>query len=120
MTTAQWRTEAESYQPLTRPILFTHVTTGDVAENAVTLAGRMSECVKLSFVVELPTGSTSVGAYVNFDATAVIGTSANRDGMFVPANSGYFEENIFVSTRISVITATAGQNVRIRGALWGR
>lgn len=115
MTTTSW-TQYEINQPLSRVICFTHTTTGDAAENAVTLAGRMEEGIVFSFVVE------TNNAYVNFDATAVASATSNRDGVFTPANSGYSQETlrIRITNRISVINATAGQNVRIRGVIWGR
>lgn len=103
-----WRTPQELVQPLTKHRAFTHTTSGDTAENACLTAGKMEEGIKLSFVVEL------FDMYIEFDNDATTTT------LLIPANTGYYDENIFIGTRISVINATAGSNGRIRGILWGR
>tara|TARA_Y100000310_G_scaffold341791_1_gene442163 strand:+ start:8916 stop:9242 length:327 start_codon:yes stop_codon:yes gene_type:complete len=108
MTTRPWRTEAEIAQSLIRNAPFTLTTSGDTAETAVTLVGRMEEGVKFSFVVE------TNDLYVAFDETA---TSSS---MLVPAGTGFFDENVYIGSFISVINATAGSNGRIRGIVWGR
>ena len=39
--------------------------------------------------------------------------------MMIPQDEGYFDSDIYVGTKISILRAT-GTNVRIRGILWGR
>ena len=68
----------------------------------------MEEGNKLSFVVE------TADAYIAFDEDATTST-----GMLVPTNEGYFDDNIYISTKISIIRA-GGTNARIRGIIWGR
>lgn len=107
----QWKTESEYYQNLGRSYSFTYTLTADTAADAATIATRMSEGLKVSFVVEL------FDAYVRFDGTAA---TDGTDSMLIPAGTGYSEDNIFIETRISIINATAGNNARIRGCIWGR
>ena len=52
-------------------------------------------------------------AYIEFDDDAT--TSA----MYVPADEGYYDTDIWIGTKISVIRATS-TNVRVRGIIWGR
>ena len=52
-------------------------------------------------------------AYVEFDDDATTTT------MMIPQDEGYFDSDIYVGTKISILRAT-GTNVRIRGILWGR
>ena len=68
----------------------------------------MEEGNKVSFVVE--TG----GAYIAFDEDATAST-----GMLVPADEGYFDDNIYISSKISIIRE-GSTNARIRGIIWGR
>ena len=68
----------------------------------------MEEGNKVSFVVE--TG----GAYIAFDEDATSST-----GMLVPADEGYFDDNIYFSSKISIIRE-GSTNARIRGIVWGR
>tara|TARA_Y100000034_G_C6544569_1_gene235074 strand:+ start:61 stop:384 length:324 start_codon:yes stop_codon:yes gene_type:complete len=103
-----WRTPQELSQPLTKHNAFTYTTSTDTAENAAVTAGFMEEGIKLSFVVEL------FDLYIEFDNDATSST------LLIPANTGYYDVDIFIGTRISVINATAGSNGRIRGILWGR
>ena len=102
-----FRLPVENMQLLSQPKGFTYTTTSDVAETVVTITQFMEEGVKTSFVVEL------YDAYVEFNGTA---TSSS---MLVPAGSGYSEEGVYI-TSISIITAPAGENARIRGIVWGR
>jgi hypothetical protein len=67
----------------------------------------MEECNKVSFIVELG------DAYIDFDGTAT------TSSMLVPEDEGYFDDSIWIGTKISIIRA-GGDNVRIRGILWGR
>jgi hypothetical protein len=115
MTTKNFRLPVELAQTLRQSRTFTHTNTSNATENAVLLG--MEEGVKVSFVVD------QADAYVNFDADAEATDGDSNgiiDSMLVPAGTGYFEAQIYISTRISIINATAGQNARIRGVVWGR
>ena len=107
MTTRPWRQEIELLQHYSRHKTFTHTTTSANAETVVDVDGLMEECNKVSFIVELG------DAYVEFDDDAT--TSA----MLIPQDEGYFDEDIYFGTKISIIRAS-GTNVRIRGIVWGR
>jgi hypothetical protein len=104
---APWRQEIELLQNYQKHKTFTYTTTSSSAEDAILLAGNMEECNKVSFIVELG------DAYVDFDGTAT------TSSMLVPEDEGYFDDSIWIGTKISIIRA-AGDNVRIRGILWGR
>ena len=104
---APWRDNIELIQNYQKHKTFTYTTTSSSAEDAVTLAGNMEECNKVSFIVELG------DAYVEF------GNDATTSTMYVPKDEGYFDDSIWFGTKISIIRA-AGTNVRIRGILWGR
>ena len=109
MTTPKqpWRQEIELLQNYSKHKTFTVTTSSANAETAVDVAGNMEECNKISFVVELGP------AYIEFDGDAT--TSA----MYVPQDEGYFDDSIWINSKISVLRAT-GTNVRIRGIIWGR
>ena len=107
MTTRPWRQEIALLQHYSRHKTFTHTTTSANAETVVDVDGLMEECNKVSFIVELG------DAYVEFDDDAT--TSA----MLIPQDEGYFDEDIYIGTKISIIRAS-GTNVRIRGIVWGR
>ena len=107
MTTRPWRQEIELLQNYSKHKVFTFTTNGAVADDAVTISGSMEEAHKVSFVVELG------DAYVEFDGTA---TSSS---MLIPENEGYFDEGIWIGTRISIKRA-GSTNARIRGIIWGR
>ena len=106
-TNRPWRQEIELIQNYQKHKTFTYTTTSSSAEDAITLAGNMEECNKVSFIVE------SGDAYIEFDGTAT------TSSMLVPEDEGYFDDSIWIGTKISIIRA-AGDNVRIRGILWGR
>ncbi len=108
VTKAPWRQEIELLQNYNKHATFTFTTTGSSAEDALTLAGKMEEGNKISFVVE------TADAYIAFDEDATTST-----GMLVPADEGYFDDNIYFSTKISIIRS-GGTNARIRGIVWGR
>ena len=108
VTKAPWRQEIELLQNYNKHATFTFTTSGSSAEDALTLAGKMEEGNKLSFVVE------TADAYIAFDEDATTST-----GMLVPADEGYFDDNIYFSTKISIIRS-GGTNARIRGIVWGR
>ena len=107
MTTRPWRQEIELLQNYSKHKVFTFTTSGSAAEDAVTISGSMEEANKVSFVVELG------DAYVEFDGTA---TSSS---MLIPENEGYFDEGVWIGTKISIIRASS-TNVRIRGIVWWR
>ena len=107
MTTRPWRQEIELLQHYSRHKTFTHTTTSANAEVVVDVDGLMEECNKVSFIVDLG------DAYVEVDGDAT--TSA----MLIPQDEGYFDEDIYIGTKISIIRAS-GTNVRIRGIVWGR
>ena len=103
-----WRTEIELLQTYRRHKTFTHTTTTDNAEDAVLVGGAMEEGNKICFIVDLN------DAYVEFDE------SATSTSMLIPAGTGYSDDNLYIADKISIKNATAGQNTRIRGIVWGR
>jgi len=107
MTTRPWRQEIELLQHYSRHKTFTHTTTSANAETVVNVEGLMEECNKVSFIVELG------DAYIEFD------DDASTSAMLIPQDEGYFDEDIYIGTKISIIRAS-GTNVRIRGIVWGR
>ena len=107
MTTRPWRQEIELLQHYSRHKTFTHTTTSANAETVVNVDGLMEECNKVSFIVELG------DAYIEFD------DDASTSAMLIPQDEGYFDEDIYIGTKISIIRAS-GTNVRIRGIVWGR
>ena len=106
MTTGPlFRQEIELLQQYGKHKAFTYTTTSGSAEDAVTL--DMSEANKISFVVEL------ADAYIEFD------DDATTSSMLVPQNEGYFDDGIWIGTKISIKRA-GSTNARIRGIIWGR
>jgi hypothetical protein len=106
MTTGPlFRQEIELLQQYSKHKAFTYTTTSSSAEDAVTLG--MSEANKISFVVEL------ADAYIEFD------DDATTSSMLVPENEGYFDDGIWIGTKIS-IKRSSSTNARIRGIIWGR
>ena len=106
MTTGPlFRQEIELLQQYSKHKAFTFTTSSSSAEDAVTLG--MSEANKISFVVEL------ADAYIEFD------DDATTSSMLVPENEGYFDDGIWIGTKISIKRA-ASTNARIRGIIWGR
>ena len=104
---APWRDHIELLQNYTQHKTFTFTTSSSDAEDAVVLAGSMEECNKVSFIVE--TGD----AYIEFDA------DATTSSMLIPANEGYFDDSVWIGTKISILRSS-GTNARIRGIIWGR
>ena len=104
---APWRQEIELLQNYPKHKTFTFTTSSSSAEDAVVLAGNMEECNKVSFIVE------TADAYIEFD------NDATTSSMLIPANEGYFDDSVWIGTKISIIRA-GGTNARIRGILWGR
>ena len=107
MTTRPWRQEIELLQNYPKHKTFTYTTTSADAETAVDISASMEECNKVSFIVE------TADAYIEFDGTAT------TSSMLIPANEGYFDDSIYIGSKISIIRAS-GTNARIRGIIWGR
>ena len=107
MTTRPWRQEIELAQNYSRHKTFTFTTTGASAETVIDLSGLMEECNKVSLVVEL------ADAYLEFDG------DATTTSMLIPQDEGYFDDSIYIGSKISIIRA-AGDNARVRGIIWGR
>ena len=102
------RSEIELIQPYPKHKGFTHTASSDVAEDAVTITGSMSEGNKVAFVVD------TYDCYVEFDG------DATTSSMYLKADTGYYDDKIVITTNISILNANAGQNARIRGIIWGR
>ena len=107
MTTRPRRQEIELAQNYSRHKTFTFTTTGASAETVIDLSGLMEECNKVSLVVEL------ADAYLEFDG------DATTTSMLIPQDEGYFDDSIYIGSKISIIRA-AGDNARVRGIIWGR
>jgi hypothetical protein len=107
MTTRPWRQEIELIQNYPKHKTFTYTTTSGSAETALDISAFMEECNKVSFIVEL------ADAYIEFDGDATTST------MLVPENEGYFDDSIYIGSKISVIRSSS-TNARIRGIVWGR
>ena len=105
---APWRQEIELLQNYPKHKTFTFTTSSANAEDAVVLAGNMEECNKVSFIVE------SADAYIEFDSTAT------TNSMLIPENEGYFDDAIYISTKISLKRKDTSGQPRIRGIMWGR
>tara|TARA_Y100000296_G_C5154748_1_gene248382 strand:+ start:883 stop:1203 length:321 start_codon:yes stop_codon:yes gene_type:complete len=105
--TSPFRQEIELMQNYSKHETFTYTTSSSSAEDAVTLAGKMEECNKVSFIVE------TADAYIAFDE------DATTSSMLIPANEGYFDDSVYIGTKISIIRS-GGTNARIRGIIWGR
>ena len=106
-TNRPWRQEIELLQNYPRHKTFTFTTSSGAAETVVDIASVMEECNKISLVVELG------GAYIAFDEDATTST------MLVPQDEGYFDDSVYIGSKISVLRVTS-TNVRIRGIAWGR
>ena len=107
MTTKPWRQEIEILQSYSKHKAFTYTTTSANSETAIDLGLAMEEVNKISFVVEL------ADAYVEFDGDASATT------MLIPQDEGYFDDAIYISTKITIMRA-GSTNARIRGIAWGR
>jgi len=107
MTTKPWRQEIEILQSYSKHKAFTYTTTSANSETAIDLGLAMEEVNKVSFVVEL------ADAYIEFDGDASATT------MLIPQDEGYFDDAIYISTKITIMRA-GSTNARIRGIAWGR
>ena len=102
-----WRQEIELVQNYSRHKTFTFTTKGASAETVLDLSGVMEECNKVSLVVEL------ADAYLEFD------DDATTSSMLIPQDEGYFDDSIYIGSKISIIRA-GGVDARVRGIIWGR
>ena len=107
MTMKPWRNEIELLQHYSKHKTFTVTTTDGNATDVVSITGNMEEANKVSLIVE------SGDAYIEFDG------DATTSSMLVPQDEGYFDDSIFIGTKISVLRATS-TDVRVRGIIWGR
>ena len=107
MSNKPWRQEIELLQNYGKHKTFTVETNGTAAINVVVLSGNMEEANKVSLIVEL------ADAYIEFDS------DATTSSMLVPQDEGYFDDSVYIGTKISVIRA-GGTNARVRGIIWGR
>ena len=115
-TNPLFRTDIETRQVLPKKAAFTRTLSSNNSETVIDLTAYMQEAVKLSLIVDLN------DVYINLDSTAT--ASASSDGtvhsILIPSGSGYTEDNIFIASSITAINASAGNNGRIRGIVWGR
>tara|TARA_Y100001951_G_C11224059_1_gene230584 strand:+ start:31 stop:360 length:330 start_codon:yes stop_codon:yes gene_type:complete len=102
-----WRQEIELAQNYGRHKTFTFTTSGATAETILNLSGLMEECNKVSLVVEL------ADAYIEFD------DDATTTSMLIPQDEGYFDDSVYIGSKISIIRAGA-VDARVRGIIWGR
>ena len=107
MTMKPWRNEIELLQHYSKHKTFTVTTTDGNDTDVVSITGNMEEANKVSLIVE------SGDAYIEFDG------DATTSSMLVPQDEGYFDDSIYIGTKISVIRAS-GTNARVRGIIWGR
>ena len=112
MTTRPWRQEIELLQHYSRHKTFTHTTTSANAEVVVDVDGLMEECNKVSLIVE------NADAYIAFDEDA--SSTTGSETMLVPQDEGYFDDSVYIGSKISIIAKTANTQPRIRGIIWGR
>jgi len=110
-TNRPWRQEIELLQNYPKHKSFTFTTTAGTAQTVVDISAFMEECNKISLVVEL------ADAWIAFDEDA--SSTTGSETMYVPQDEGYFDDAIYIGTKISVLRATS-TNVRIRGIAWGR
>ena len=103
---ANWRQEIELLQNYPKHKTFTYSTSGSSAETALDIAANMEECNKVSFIVE------SADAYIEFDG------DATSTSMLIPENEGYFDDSIWIGSKISILCPSG--TARIRGIVWGR
>jgi len=106
MTTRPWRQEIELLQNYPKHKTFTYETSGSSAETALDIAANMEECNKVSFIVE------QADAYIEFDG------DATSTSMLIPENEGYFDDSIWIGSKISILCPSGTS--RIRGIVWGR
>tara|TARA_R110000824_G_C15139220_1_gene669842 strand:- start:598 stop:918 length:321 start_codon:yes stop_codon:yes gene_type:complete len=106
MTTRPWRQEIELIQNYPKHKTFTYETSGTGTATAVDISASMEECNKVSFIIE------QADAYIEFDG------DATTSSMLIPENEGYFDDSIYIGSKISIRCPSG--TARIRGIIWGR
>ena len=101
-----FRTAAELFQTYGEHQGFNFTTVSDDAEDALIIV--MEEGNKISLYIDL------ADALIEFD------DDATETSMLITENGSYDENNIFITSRISIKNAKAGKKTRISGMLWGR
>ena len=98
----------ELFQPFKAFKPFYKTTSGSSAETVITVSSFMTEANRLTLIVDRG------DLYVNFNGDA----SSDGTSMLIPAGTGYTEDFIRLTGKISILRA--GQfNGRIIGAIWG-
>jgi len=98
----------ELMQPFNAFKPFYKTTSGDSAETVMTVSSFMTEANRLTLMVDRG------DLYINFNGDA----SSDGTSMLIPAGTGYTEDFIRLTGKISILRA--GQfNGRIIGAIWG-
>tara|TARA_Y100000034_G_C6689797_1_gene303684 strand:- start:239 stop:598 length:360 start_codon:yes stop_codon:yes gene_type:complete len=87
---------------------FTLTTTGATAETVLTISDFMTEANHITLVVD------RADMYINFNGDATVSSTS----MLVPAGTGYTEDFIRLTGKISIIRANSF-NSRVIGAVWG-
>ena len=102
------RSSIELLQPYEKFKTFTLTTSSSEASTILTVSDYMIEANKITLIVDKD------DLYVNF------GGDATTDGtsMLVPAGTGYTEDFIRLTGKISIMRA-GNHNGRIIGAVWG-
>ena len=110
-----WRQEIELLQNYPKHKTFTTTLPAEgtpSAQTAVDITAYMEECNKVSLIVE------DADAYIAFDEDA--SSTAGSETMLVPQDEGYFDDAVYIGSKISIIAKTANTQPRIRGIIWGR
>tara|TARA_R110002020_G_scaffold338565_2_gene553871 strand:+ start:270 stop:629 length:360 start_codon:yes stop_codon:yes gene_type:complete len=98
----------ELVQPFEAFKPFYRTTSGDSAETVMTVSDFMTEANQLTLMVDRG------DLYINFNGDA----SSDGTSMLIPAGTGYTEDFIRLTGKISILRV--GQlNGRIIGAVWG-
>jgi len=98
----------ELLQPFDAFKPFYKTTSGTSAETVMTVSSFMAEANRLTLIVDRG------DLYINFNGDA----SSDGTSMLIPAGTGYTEDFIRLTGKISILRA--GQfNGRIIGAIWG-
>jgi len=102
------RLGVELLQPFDAFKPFYRTTSGTAAETVMTVSSFMTEANRLTLIVD------KGDLYINFNGDA----SSDGTSMLIPAGTGYTEDFIRLTGKISILRA--GQfNGRIIGAIWG-
>ena len=108
MPAPELRTQIELMQPLPNYRGFTLTTSSASATTVIDVSSVMEEANRVTFVVELG------DLYINFNGAA----TSDGSSMLVPSGTGYTEDFVRLTGKISVIRASAF-NSRVIGAVWG-